>query len=180
MRVIHCEQCGTPLPWTAQFCATCGAAVSLHPLISDYPDTSSHYTKRQHTGSLKTIAFYKMGQSDPDETQRINHTLVRANSTPLPALPAFEDAAASRAFVEDWSEDEEIDSETSRLDTWQKFVTRKTPAIPAGTPPYRVPADAQPLAPALENAAPLRERIVPSLGNGATLRITCRACNPAI
>src|SRR6202011_4054160 len=49
MRVIHCEQCGTPLPWTAQFCAICGAAVSLHPLISDYPDTSDQHTKRQHT-----------------------------------------------------------------------------------------------------------------------------------
>src|ERR1700681_4790072 len=120
MRVIHCEQWGTPLPWTAQFCAIGGAAVSLHPLISDYPDTSDQYTKRQHTGSLKTYSFYKMGQSDPDETQRINHTLVRAHSTPLPVPSALAEAAASHAFIEDWSEDEEIDNETSRLDTWQK------------------------------------------------------------
>ncbi len=168
MRVIHCEQCGTPLPWTAQFCAICGAAVSLHPLISDYPDASGQNTKRPRTGSLKTYAFYKMGQSDPDETQRINHTLVRANSTPLPILSDFDAAAASPPFVEDWSEDEELDDETSRRDTWQKFVTRKTPAISTGTPgaetpappPYRVGAG---LAPALENGTPYRVGLASTL-----------------
>ena len=176
MRVIHCEQCGTPLPWTAQFCAICGAAVSLHPLISDYPDASGQNKKRPRTGSLKTYSFYKMGQSDPDETQRINHTLVRANSTPLPTLPARDDAPGSQAFIEDWSEDEGMDDQTSRRATWQKFVTRKTSAVPTGTPnaatpvtpPYRVRAGLAPalgngLAPALENS------IAPAPGNGLPL-----------
>jgi Viral BACON domain len=188
MRVIHCEQCGTPLPWTAQFCAICGAAVSLHPLISDYPDASGQYTKRPRTGSLKTYAFYKMGQSDPDETQRINHTLVRANSTPLPTLPALDDAAASRAFVEDWSEDEEMDGETSRRDTWQKFVTRKTSAIPVGTTdaeasataPYRVRADAQPLAPALGNGAVAPAAPIPSATAPYRVRADAQPLAPAL
>ncbi len=139
MRVIHCEQCGTPLPWTAQFCAVCGTAVSLHPLISDYPDAAGQYAKRPRTGSLKTYSFYKMGQSDPDETQRINHTQVRANNTQLPTVPAFDVAASSHAFVEDWSEEEAIEGEISRRDTWQKFVTHKTPAISVGTMDAVVP-----------------------------------------
>src|SRR5579863_3699825 len=114
MRVIHCEQCGTPLPWTAQFCAICGAAVSLHPLISDYPDTSDQNTKRPRTGSLKTYAFYKLAPEDPDETQRINPKQVRANSTQPSTLPAFDDAASSHAFIEDWSNDDEMDGEALR------------------------------------------------------------------
>jgi Viral BACON domain len=179
MRVIHCEQCYTPLPWTAQFCAICGAAVSLHPLISDYPDASGQYTKRPRTGALKTYAFYKMGPDDPDETQRIDHSRVRAHSTPLPTVSAFDDAASTHALVEgwseeDWSEEEEMDGETLRRDTWQKFVTRKTPAVPVGimsavapvTPLNWVGADAQPLAPALGNgpfapAAPI-EPVLPA------------------
>lgn len=153
MRVIHCEQCGTPLPWTAQYCAMCGTPVSLHLIISDYPDDASQSAIRPRTGSLKTYAFYKWGPDetdetqpfdepqvktepdDPDETQRLDPSPARVRNTPVPATPVTPAVgAASRAFVEDWSEDEELDEETLlwRRDTWQKFVTRKTPAIPVG------------------------------------------------
>ncbi|HEY6543005.1 MAG TPA: hypothetical protein VIZ18_18835, partial [Ktedonobacteraceae bacterium] len=211
MRVIHCEQCSTPLPWTAQYCAVCGTPVSLHPLISDYSDASSQNTKRPRTGSLKTYSFYKMGPDDPDETQpldephfktvpddpdetqRLDHSQVRTASASVPLTPAIGDAA-SLAFLEGWPEDEEMDEETLqwRRDTWQKFVTRKTPAIPVGamsavatsasvvpvTPvasplPYRVEAE---LAPALlpsppHKKQPQRSSLMPRLAGWVAIAI---------
>ncbi len=159
MRVIHCEQCGTPLPWTAQFCAQCGTSVSMHPLISDYPDGAGQYAKRPRTGPLKTYSFYKMGQGDPDETQRINHTQVGANSTQLSTVPAFDDAPRSHAFIEDWPEEEEMDGETARRATWQKFVTHRTPAVAVGrvstaTPITPAPVTPPPAGTALVTAPP--------------------------
>lgn len=150
MRVIHCEQCITPLPWTAQYCAVCGTPVSLHPLITDLSDASSQPTKRPSTGSLKTYSFYKMGPDDPDEmqpfdrphfqavaddpdeTQRLDPSPVRASSALVPVTPPVD--AASLAFLEDWPLGEKMDEETLqwRRDTWQKFVTRRTPVIPVG------------------------------------------------
>ena len=164
MRVIHCEQCGTPLPWTAQYCAVCGTPVSLHPLISDYPDASSQVIKRPRTGSLKTYSFYAMGPDDPDEaqplsesrvktvpddpdeTQRLDPSPARAASASMPVTPIAADAA-SLAFLESWPDDEEMDAETLqwRRDTWQKFVTRKTPSLAVGT--VSVVATAAPPAP---------------------------------
>jgi hypothetical protein len=178
MRVIHCEQCGTPLPWTAQYCAVCGMPVSLHPLISDYPDASSQHTKRPRTGSLKTYSFYAMGPDDPDETQplsnprvktvpddpdetqRLDHSQVRTASASMPVTPSVDNAAAL-AFLESWPEDEEMDEETLqwRRDTWQKFVTRKTPAIPVGTVSAVATAvSTAPVTPATPAASPLPYR----------------------
>lgn len=170
MRVIHCEQCSTPLPWTAQYCAVCGTPVSLHPLITDYPDTSGQHARRPPTGSLKTYSFYKMGPDDPDETQALNEphfttglvdpdetqrldpSPARAAGAAVPLTPAVD--TASLAFLEEWPDDGEMDEETVqwRRDTWQKFVTRKTPAIPVGAmsavaisaPPSPVTPVAQP------------------------------------
>lgn len=181
MRVIHCEQCGTPLPWTAQFCAICGAAVSSHPLISDYLDASEHSAKRPHTGSLKTHSFYKMEQRDPDETQRLDHAPVLADSTQLSTMSAVDDAAASRAFFEDWLEVEEIDDETMQLrrDTWQKFVTHKTPAISVATreavapvaPLYRPWAELSPaLAPPYKKQSP-RSPLTPRMAGWVAIAI---------
>ncbi len=151
MRVIHCEQCGTPLPWTAQYCAVCGMPVSLHPLISDYPDASSQQARRPPTGSLRTYSFYKMGPDDdpdetqplekpsldaepydPDETLRLDPSPVRAVSASVPVTPPFD--AAPLPFLESWSEGEEMDGETLQWhrDTWQKFVTRRPRAISVG------------------------------------------------
>ena len=171
MRVIHCEQCSTPLPWTAQYCAVCGTPVSLHPLITDYPDASSRQPERPPTGSLRTYSFYKLVPDDPDETQplekpqfqtvpddpdetqRLDHAAVRTSSPSVPVTPAV--AVAAFPFLEDWPEGEEMDEETVqwRRDTWQKFVTRRTPALPVGAisaiatsaPPVPVTPVAQPL-----------------------------------
>ena len=165
MRVIHCEQCDTSLPWTAQYCAVCGSAVSLHPLISDYLDAPGDSTKRPGTDSLNTYPFYTMEPGDPDETLpfgsphldtvpddpdetlRLDHSHVQARNTPVPAAQSIDEVTAL-AFLENWPEDEEMDEEMLRWrrDTWQKFVTRKTPAIAIGassavaTPPPAVPA----------------------------------------
>jgi hypothetical protein len=151
MRVILCEQCGTPLPWTARYCAACGTAVSLHPVISNIPDAQDQSTNQPHVDSFQSYSFYKMpavndpdetqrldhprssvGLDDPDETQRLNHTRVRITSGHLPAAPAVD--ATSHILLEDWLNDEDMDDETvlSRSDTWQKFVTRKTPVTGVG------------------------------------------------
>lgn len=155
MRVIHCEQCGTPLPWIAHYCASCGEPVSLHAQISDDDGVtmaSGQYARQQQRpASLKTYAFYTMGQSDPDETQRLDRSRMQASrmgavTTPLPAVSMVDDTPDFHHFIEDWPEEAGIDGEMLHRDTWQKFVTRKTPAMTidsAGaimpvTPPYRI------------------------------------------
>ncbi|HEU0002198.1 MAG TPA: choice-of-anchor D domain-containing protein [Ktedonobacteraceae bacterium] len=154
MRVIHCEQCGIPLPWTAQYCANCGEPVSLHAQISDDDGVtieSGQYAREQRPASLKTYAFYTMGPGDPDETQRLDRSRMQASSMgaatmPLPFVSTIEDTPDFHNFSEDWPEEAGIDDEMQHRDTWQKFVTRKTPAIAidsAGaimpvTPPYRI------------------------------------------
>jgi Viral BACON domain len=136
MRVIRCPQCGVPLSLTAQCCASCGRSVSLRAQTSHYVSVVNAPGKyrRQRPGSLRTHAFYQMGHSDPDETQRIDRSRVQASkmsavNTPLPIAPAIHNTTRTLEFGEDWSEDAETEDEILRRGTWQKIVTRKTPAI---------------------------------------------------
>src|SRR5712691_2658835 len=137
MRVIRCEQCGTPLPWTAQYCAKCGRTIYSHE--NNAAPVSGKYVRRRRPGSLKTSTFYKMEQSDPDETQRLDRSHSQAQtgkagalslSLPPSPVPAIDDTSGARDFGEDWSEDAETE-EMVRRGTWQKMVTRKTSAVTA-------------------------------------------------
>jgi Viral BACON domain len=153
MRVIRCEQCGTPLPWTAQYCAKCGRPVYSHAKPAhenNAAPVSGKYVGRPRPGALKTSTFYKMEQGDPDETQRLGRSQSQARtdkagalSFPLSPSPvaAIDESSGARDLGEDWSEDAET-QEMLRRGTWQKIVTRVTPAVTAfsGTVPSAIPA----------------------------------------
>src|SRR5712692_9326621 len=176
MRVIRCEQCGTPLPWTAQYCAKCGLPVSSHAQAHAHAShenntapVSGKYVRRRRPGALKTPTFYKMEQSDPDETQRLDRSRAQALAGKVgavslpPPVPAIDDTSGAREFAEDWSEDGETE-EMLRRGTWQKIVTRKTSAITAlsGAVPSAMPATpATPVAPWTPDTPPARTAFVP-------------------
>jgi hypothetical protein len=177
MRVIRCEQCGTPLPWTAQYCAKCGRPVYSHAHAShenNAAPVSGKYVRRRRPGALKTPTFYKMEQSDPDETLRLDRSQAQAQADkvgalslplPPPPVPAIDDTSGARDFGEDWSEDAETE-EMLRRGTWQKIVTRKTSAITAFSgavpSPSAIPATpVTPVAPWTPDTPPARTAFVP-------------------
>jgi len=175
VRIILCPQCSTPLPWTAQYCANCGRPVSSQVnSLSAAGETVSkkNYSKYQHPGSLKTPSFYQIGQSDPDETQRIDRSQsqVGALNAPLAAAPAIDNNSNGHIFVEDWPEETEAEEivsedEMQRRATWQKVVTRKSPYVsvqdlpstpaPTDTPPHVPATPLTPIFP-ITNGTPIR------------------------
>ena len=173
MRVIRCEQCGTPLPWTAQYCAKCGRPVSSHAHAShenNAAPVSAKYVRRR-PGALNTSTFYKMEQSDPDETQRLDRSRAQAQASkvgavrlPLPPPPvlAIDNTSGPREFVEDWPEDGDT-GEMLRRGTWQKIVTRKTPAITPDSVPVMPVTPITPLASHISDTPTARTAFVAAL-----------------
>lgn len=133
VRVIRCPTCREPVPWNSQYCARCDVSAYSSTRPAQDGDTTIRFPRRnQRPRSLRVPTFFAMKTGDPDET--LHRERAQPKTPPSTYAKSVSSTCTDETIdpmhnIEEWLEEAEFTDDGQRRATWQKVVTRKTPAL---------------------------------------------------